>query len=95
MKISDLKDGATRVNITAKVVEKEAPREVNTRDGRQTKVANAVLEDESGTIVLTLWGDEINKIKQGDTVKIENGYIKEWKGSLQLSVGKYGKMNVV
>jgi replication factor A1 len=95
MKISDLKDGASRVNVTGKIVEKEAPREINTRDGRQTRVANLVLEDESGTIVLTLWGDEIDKVSQGDTVKIENGYIKEWKGSLQLSVGKYGKMTVV
>ena len=95
MKISDLKDGNSKVHITAKIVEKDAPRDVNTRDGRQTKVANAVLEDESGTIVLTLWGDEVDKVSQGDTVKIENGYVKEWKGTLQVSVGKYGKMTIV
>ncbi len=95
MKISDLKDGASKVHVTAKVIEKGAPRDINTRDGRQTRVANAVLEDESGTIVLTLWGDEIDKLSEGDTVNIENGYVKEWKGTLQLSVGKYGKMTVV
>ncbi len=95
MKIAELKQGSAKVNITAKVVEKEAPREVNTRDGRRTKVANAVLEDESGTIALTLWGDEIDKVNQDDMVKIENGFVKEWNGSLQLSVGKFGKMQVV
>jgi replication factor A1 len=95
MKIAELKQGSAKVNITAKLIEKESPREVNTRDGRRTKVANAVLEDESGTIALTLWGDEIDKVNQDDMVKIENGCVKEWNGSLQLSVGKFGKMSVV
>ena len=94
MKISDLKEGTDKVNIEAKVIEKEGTREVNTKFGR-TKVANAVLEDDSGTIALTLWGDDTDKVKQGDSVKIENGFVKEWNGSLQLSVGKYGKMTVL
>lgn len=94
MKISDLKDGAGKVDLEAKVVEKESPREVNTKFGRN-KVANAVIEDDSGTIALTLWGDDTEKIKEGDTVKIENGFVKEWNGTLQLSVGKYGKMTVL
>ncbi len=94
MKISDLKEGAGKVDIEAKVIEREETREVNTKFGR-AKVANAVLEDDSGTIALTLWGDDTDKVKQGDTVKIENGFVKEWNGSLQLSVGKYGKMTVL
>ncbi|HLC76951.1 MAG TPA: OB-fold nucleic acid binding domain-containing protein [archaeon] len=94
MKIADLKDGTGKVDIEAKVIEKEDTREVNTKFGR-TKVANAVLEDDSGTIALTLWGDDTDKVKQGDSVKIENGFVKEWNGSLQLSVGKYGKMTVL
>ncbi|HIG97587.1 MAG TPA: DNA-binding protein [Candidatus Aenigmarchaeota archaeon] len=93
MKISELKDGAGKVNIEAKIVEKEAAREINTKFGR-TKVCNTVLEDDSGTIVLVLWGDDTEKVNQGDTVKIENGYVKEWNGTLQLNVGKYGKISV-
>ena len=93
MKISDLKDGAGRVNIEAKVVEREETREINTKFGR-TKVANTVVEDDSGTIVLVLWGDDADKVKEGDTVKIENGYVKAWNGTLQLNVGKYGKLVV-
>ena len=94
MKISDLKDGTGKVDIEAKVIEKEAAREVNTKFGR-SKVANAVLEDESGTIALTLWGDDADKVKEGDMLKIENGFVKEWNSTLQLSVGKYGKMTVL
>lgn len=94
MKISDLKEGAVKVNVEGKVVEKEEVREVTTRFGR-TKVANAVVEDESGSIVLVLWGEQADNVKEGDTVKIENGYIREWNNSLQLSVGKYGKLTVL
>jgi replication factor A1 len=94
MKINEIKDGTTKINVTGKVVEKEAVREVTTRFGR-TKVANAVLEDDSGTITLVLWGEEVDKINEGDNVKIENGYVKEWNGSMQLSIGKFGKLTVV
>ena len=94
LKISDLKDGAVKVNVEGKVVEKEAAREVNTKFGR-TKVANAVIEDDSGSIVLVLWGEQADQVNEGDTVKIENGYIREWNNSLQLNVGKYGKLTVL
>ena len=94
MKISDLNRDSRKVNIEAKVVEKQETREVSTKFGN-TKVANAVLEDDTGTMVLVLWGDDADKVKEGDTVRIENGYINEWKDALQLNVGKYGKLTVL
>lgn len=94
MQIAELRNGSSKVNITAKVVEKGNSREVNTRFGRN-EVAEATIEDASGSIVLVLWGDEIMKVNEGDTVKIENGYVKEWNGTLQLSVGKFGKLTIV
>jgi len=94
MKLSDIKHDTRRVMLTAKVVEKREPREVNTRYGA-TMVCEAVIEDETGTMILVLWGDEVEKVSEGDTVKIENGYVREWNGSLQLNVGKFGKLNVV
>ncbi|MBI3190736.1 DNA-binding protein [archaeon] len=94
MKISELKEGTSKVNLEAKVVEKEDSREINTKFG-QTKVANAVIEDDSGSIALTLWGDDADRIKQGDEIKIENGFVREWNNTLQLSVGKFGKLTVL
>ena len=94
MKINEIKEDSRKINVEAKVVEKEGTREVNTRFGK-TKVANAVIEDDSGTMVLVLWGEEADKVKEGDTIKIDNGYVKEWNGSLQLSIGKFGKMTVL
>ncbi len=94
MKIAELNGNSRKINLTATVTEKEEPREVNTRFGR-TRVAEAIVEDDSGNIKLVLWGDEIDGVKIGDKVKIENGFIKEWNGELQLSVGKYGKLSVL
>lgn len=94
MQIAELSNGSSKVNITAKVVEKGKTREVNTRFG-QNQVSEATIEDASGSIILVLWGDEILKINEGDSIKIENGYVKEWNGTLQLSVGKFGKLTVL
>ena len=94
MKISEINEGSRKVSIEATVTSIEQPREVNTKFGR-TQVANANLEDDTGNITLVLWGDEINKIKEGDRIKIENGYVRVWNEMLQLSVGKFGKMEVI
>lgn len=94
MKIADIKENAMKITVEGKIVEKEEAREVNTKFGR-TKVANAVIEDDSGSIVLVLWGDQVDNIKEGDSVKVENGYVKEWNNSLQLNVGKFGKLTVI
>lgn len=91
--ISEISAETRKINLEAKVIEKEPVRNVNTKFG-QTKVCNAIIEDESGSMILILWGEEVDKVNSGDKIKIENGYVKEWNGSLQLNVGKYGKLDV-
>ncbi len=84
-----------RVNVEAKVVEKSATREVLSRFSDTThKVATAIITDETGTIKLTLWNDQINQVNVNDKVKVENGYVTSFKGEIQLNVGKYGKLTV-
>lgn len=92
--LSDLTINSRKVNIVAKVVEKREPREVNTRFGRKL-VADAVIEDQTGSIILVLWEGEIEKIKEGDTIKIQNGYVTEWQGALQVNVGRFGTIKVM
>ena len=94
MKISELKAGLNDVSLKAEVVEVTEPRSVNTKYGTNT-VANAVLDDGSGTVKLTLWGKQISSVKQGDNVEISGGYVKEWNGELQLGVGRAGELKVV
>ncbi|MCL4375289.1 OB-fold nucleic acid binding domain-containing protein [Candidatus Marsarchaeota archaeon] len=95
MKISELKAGAQNVEVEAEVAEKGEPREVITKYGRRTNVANVTLRDASGSITLSLWGKDIDTVNVGDKIKISNGYVGEFRGVPQLSVGKFGKMEVV
>ncbi|MFH1306628.1 MAG: OB-fold nucleic acid binding domain-containing protein [Candidatus Micrarchaeota archaeon] len=95
VKISGLRPGSGNVTVEGEITAKEEPREVVTRYGKKTRVANAVLKDESGEVQLSLWGDDIEKVNIGDKISIENGWISEFKGNLQISAGKFGKINVL
>ncbi len=94
MKISELKPGASNVEIKAEVVDVETPREIN-KMGRVLRVANATLKDASGTITLVLWNDNIDQAQPGSVVHITNGYVNTWQDKAQLTLGKYGKMEVI
>lgn len=84
-----------QVTVEAKVVEKSEPREVMSRFKNETyKVANAVISDDTGTIKLTLWNDQIDQVNVNNIVKVENGYISSFRGEIQLNIGKYGKLSV-
>jgi replication factor A1 len=95
LNIKDLRNGMKRVNVEAKVVEKGDPREVMSRFKDETyKVADAVVADETGSIKLTLWNEQIDQVNVNDAIKVENGYVTSFKGEIQLNVGKYGKLTV-
>lgn len=94
-KISELKPGTGNVTVEGEISELSEPREIVTRFGKRTRVADAKLKDEGGEITLSLWGDDIEKVAIGNKVKIENGWVSEFKGTPQLSCGKYGKMTVL
>ncbi len=84
-----------RISVEAKVVEKSDPREVLSRFKDEThKVATAIIADDTGTIKLTLWNEQINQVNVDNTVKVENGYVTSFKGEIQLNVGRYGKLTV-
>lgn len=95
MKIKELRNGMKRVGVEAKVTEKSEPREVLSRFKDETyRVATAMITDETGTIKLTLWNDQINQVKVNDTIKVENGYVTSFKGEIQLNIGRYGTLTV-
>ena len=94
MKIAELRDGMSNIDITAQVKEVAEPREVVTRYGTPTTVTEATLEDDTGTVILTLWGEQSKGMVPGATVSIVNGYTRSWRDKLQLGVPKSGKLEV-
>jgi replication factor A1 len=80
------------VNIEGRIDSITDPRTVNLRTGGTAQVADAMISDETGSIKLSLWDDQINLVKDGDTVSIENGYTQAFRGENSLNIGRYGKM---
>ena len=94
-KVGELTPQSRAVNVTAKVVSKSEIRDIPMgRDGSAHKVCDALVGDETGVVYLTLWDDNINKINEEDTIRVENGYVTLFKGNIRLNIGKYGKLDL-
>ena len=83
------------IDVQGKIRDKGEVRTVNTKNG-ETKVCGAYLEDDIGRIKITLWGDDTERVKDGDTVKLEGGYTTSFRNEIQLNKGrKDGKLEVI
>ena len=90
--IGNLRDGASNVLTEGRVTEKGMPRMVHNKKTREAlTVANAALEDDSGRVVMTLWGGHIDLLKVGGRIRVDGGYTNSYSGILQLNVG-YGRL---
>lgn len=94
MVIKDLRSGMGNVNLVLEIIEKGNIREFD-KFGKKGKVCNAKAKDETGTVTLTLWNDDTEKVKVGDKLKMTNGYVSEYQGELQLGTGKFGKLEIL
>jgi replication factor A1 len=93
VKVSELGPYSKQVNTTVKIVQKGEPREtVSRQDGTTHRVLDALVGDETGAIYMTLWDDNIDKVNEGDTVSVKNGYVRPFKGSMRLNIGRYGTL---
>jgi replication factor A1 len=96
VKIGELTPNSKAVNVTAKVVSKGEVRST-TSGGDYTahRVVDALVGDETGCIYLNLWDDNIDKVNEGDTLNIKNGYINLFRGYMRLNIGRYGSFETV
>jgi len=92
MKIADIKVGMSGINLQAKVVEIGESRDVNTKYGVKS-VADAILEDETGQIKLSLWEDNIEAISVGDVLDLKGAYVTQFRNTLQLNIPRSGKLD--
>jgi len=94
MAIKDLQARQGQVDLIAEITEKGDIREFE-KFGKTGRVCNAKIKDATGEMTLTLWNEDIDKVKSGDKVHIINGWVSEWQGEKQLSTGKFGQLEVV
>lgn len=94
MKIADIRLGMSGISVEAKIVEIGESRDVNTKYGVRT-VADAILEDDTGQIKLSLWEDQINSVSVGDNIIVRGAYATQFRDTLQLNIPKSGRLEIV
>ncbi len=96
IKIKDVNSEVKWVNLKAKVVQKPIARTVYSRFGNNPLgLSTSTISDDTGSLKMPLWNNQINMVSLGDTIQIENGRIRTFRGELQVSVGKAGKLKVI
>jgi len=93
-RLKDVKLGMEGLSLLVKVVSVGSTKTVLTRYG-EARTALAVIEDETGRLNLKLWRSQVDLIKPGDIIKIENGFAVEFGGATEINVGSGGRINVI
>ncbi len=92
-KVGDIHNGQQRVMVDGRVESISSPRTVTSRKtSEELKVADAVISDDTGFIKLVLWNDHIRQVKTNTNIRLEEGYVKEFRDELQLSIGQWGSI---
>jgi replication factor A1 len=94
LKINEIKPRMNNVETAGKIIAKSEPRRVDTRYGPRS-VADVKLEDDTGTINLSLWEQQIDLANVGDIVSIKGAYVTEYRNEMQLNIPRTGTIEVV
>src|SRR5438093_13049791 len=89
-KVKDLTPETKQTNVLIKVVSKGERRTIDSKFGGSRQLAEATVGDETGTILLSLWENQIDQVQPGQVVLVDNGYVSLVRGHMRRNVGKYG-----
>ena len=92
-KVRDLTPNSKQVNVLAKVLNVGEPKEVMGKFGDPRKVCEAVVGDDTATITLSLWNEQIGTIAKDEVILVDNGYVSLVRGHMRLNVGRYGNLS--
>jgi replication factor A1 len=73
---------------------------VNTfdRDGKEGRVQNIIIADETAQVRLTFWNEDVDKIKaldEGDVIIVTHAYAKEgFRGGVEVHVGRRAEIDI-
>jgi replication factor A1 len=65
------------------------------RDDKQHLVAESLVADETGSVLLTLWDKHIESLNRDDVIEINGGYTTLFRGSLRLNTGRAGHIEKI
>ncbi|XP_011009541.1 PREDICTED: uncharacterized protein At4g28440-like [Populus euphratica] len=94
-KAEQLRPGTGGHTLTVKVVSAKMVLQKGRADGpqgRQMKIAECLVGDETGLIIFTARNDQVDLMQEGTTVILRNAKIDMFKGSMRLAVDKWGRV---
>jgi replication factor A1 len=92
--IGQLTNGMKNLTIRAHIVKIPPGKGVMTRWGGQACISNATIADETGTIRLSLWNNQITSFNVGDEIDITKCYVTRFAGELQVRVTRKGSVSI-
>ncbi len=93
MQIAELRPNVKKADVLVRALDKGAAREVHSNlDNRSHAVAEALVGDESGCVLLTLWDEAIGKVQPGKCYRLSNAFTSLFKHTLRLNLGRQGKL---
>ncbi|MFQ5553296.1 MAG: single-stranded DNA-binding protein, partial [Thermoplasmata archaeon] len=90
VKVDELTPASKNADVTVKVLSLGERKTIDSKFGGSRDLVEATVGDETATVILTLWGDQIDGVAQDDVLEIDNGYVSLVRGHMRLNVGKYG-----
>ncbi|KAF8399214.1 hypothetical protein HHK36_015079 [Tetracentron sinense] len=96
-KVDQLRPGTSGHTLTVKVVSSKMVLQKGRTDGpqiRQMRIAECLVGDETGMIIFTARNDQVDLMKPDATVVLRNAKIDMFKGSMRLSVDKWGRVEL-
>ena len=93
-KIKDLTAGMRRINLTARVLEIPKSKMIYTRYGTTAAVSNVLITDETGSVRMSLWNNQIELVHKDDVINITNGKVGWYRGEPQIRIGRRGSVSV-
>lgn len=79
-KINKLETGSDNISVTGRVMHISNVKKFTSKKGREGKLANMIITDDTGEIRVVLWTENIKflkKISEGDIIKINNAEVKQ------------------
>ena len=95
IKIGDLLKKGGLGNIEGKIQEIDDIRSINLKSGETSELQKLILGDETGEIVVVIWGNKVNpELKIDDSIKISNIVAKMSSYSKEMEVSLRSKSNI-
>ncbi len=96
LQVKNVLGGMRNVELTGKIIKVYEIKEFD-KNNRKGKIGSFLIGDETGLIRVVAWNDKadlLNKLKEQDIIKIENGYSRDNNGRVEVHLGDKSNVTI-